>query len=234
MAFVAGWQTDNYDGEQFGHDMAFDCPDETQKMREVWRTSDKSWEAAKGSFRLEPRNKWDSPTFVHVFAFEMVECNSVCWRIGVAHEEFPVHDCWSWFKTLQVGEAPPWGVFLAGGKTHLQGYPPSILKAGELKINKEYRDPKKVVPIAPMTVLDGAGRIKLRKGKACVAFFFGVCAYTNLRCRAHTRAAHTRPSALAPTRACARIQPHAPAFNRTHCLRIGKRTKRERGRGECL
>jgi len=170
MAFMAGWQTENHDGMQFGTDIAFDCPDHMDNMREVWRTSDKSWEAAKGKFRLEDKNKWNAPTFVHVFAFEMVQCDSVCWRIGVAHEEFPVNDLWSWFKTLEVGEAPPWGVFMAGGKTELAVYPPSILKAGETKLNKDYRDPQRVVPIAPRTVLDGAGRVRLRKGD-----IVGVC-----------------------------------------------------------
>jgi len=164
MAFVPGWQTDNHDQEQFGKDIAFDCPDDSGNMREVWRTSDKGWEAAKGRFRLEDHNKYNYPTFIHMFAFEMVQCDSVCWRMGVAHEEFPVNDVWSWFKTMQVGEAPPWGVFLAGGKTQLQVYPPSILKAGKLKINPDYREPKKVPRIGPMTIQDGAARLKLRKG----------------------------------------------------------------------
>lgn len=92
MAFVAGWQTDDYDGIQYGKGLAFDAPDHQEFMREVWRTTDKGWEAAKGKFKLEEANKWKSPTFIHMFAFEMVQCDSVCWRIGVAHEAFPVSD----------------------------------------------------------------------------------------------------------------------------------------------
>ena len=164
MAFVAGWQTEDIDGLQFGKDMAFDNPDDSGAMRDLFRISDKGWEAAKGSFKMVEKNQWDSPTFKHFFAFEMVQCDSVCWRMGVAHEEFPVNDLWSWFKTLEVGEAPPWAVVMAGGKTEIQVFPPSLLKAGECKLNKDYRDTKKVKPIERNTVLDGAGRVRLRKG----------------------------------------------------------------------
>ena len=166
MAFRAGWQTVNdEERNQIGDNIAFDCPDVSGDLRDVYKTSDEGWEAAKGKYKMTSTNPLDRPCFTHMFAFEMVECDSVCWRIGVTHEDFPVTGMWDWFKTLAVdGDAPPWGILLSGGKSDVQVYPPSILKAGEVKLNKDYRNPKKVPPLNFNEVLDGVGRLKLRKG----------------------------------------------------------------------
>ena len=165
MAFIAGWErADNRDGTLLGKDVEFGGPDEGGEPREVWRAVDTGWEAAKGSFRLTPTNRWNSPAHIHMFAFEMVECESACWRVGVAHEDFPVKDMWSWFKTMQMGEPPPWAVLMAGGKSELQVYPPTVIKGGETKFDLSFREPKAVKALAPKVVLDGAGRLRLRAG----------------------------------------------------------------------
>ena len=62
--------------------------------------------------------------------------HSCCWRIGVTSENFPVTHLWNWFENFDEGAAkckePPWGVFLAGGRTKLSLFPSSILRSHSL------------------------------------------------------------------------------------------------------
>mmetsp|Transcript_38465 Transcript_38465/g.78838 ORF Transcript_38465/g.78838 Transcript_38465/m.78838 type:complete len:725 (+) Transcript_38465:213-2387(+) len=162
MAFVAGFNTT--DTERMSKETVFESADTEGHMREVFRTQDTGWEAAIGHFPMEERNHWHSPTFKHFFAFRIEECDTVCWRIGVVSENFPVSDMWRWFSVLAVGEAPPWGVMLAGGKTEVLALPPTIIKAGSIELAPNFNAPQKLTPLVKEDIMDGAGRLRLKKG----------------------------------------------------------------------
>lgn len=113
-------------------------------------------------------NKWGSSCPVHAMSFKMVLCESVCWRIGVCSDDFPVNNLWHWWDKFENGTAPPWAIFLAGGKTEpIVAMPPSILKSGNLKINLDEREPVRNTFKGRMQnspILDKAGRLRLKTG----------------------------------------------------------------------
>eukprot|EP00960_Hanusia_phi_P038106 753285-Hanusia_phi.AAC.9 len=159
MAFVPG-----FSAAEAGTRVALDGVDEDGHYTEMYRTSDEGWEAAKSEFVMTSKNEWGSPTFQHYFAIQLVECETVCWRIGVAHESFPCYDLWTWFKTLEVGEPPPWALLLAGGKSSIMAYPPSIVKSGGTEFNVKRRKPVSVAKLDPNLYFDKAGRLRLQTG----------------------------------------------------------------------
>mmetsp|Transcript_16354 Transcript_16354/g.39216 ORF Transcript_16354/g.39216 Transcript_16354/m.39216 type:complete len:724 (+) Transcript_16354:141-2312(+) len=162
MAFRAGFN--GQDADKIGKTIVLEGADAQGCLREVYRTADKSWESAMGDFPMQEKNHWGSPTYKHFFAFHLVECETVCWRMGVCSETFPVSDMWGWFSKLELGKAPPWGVMLAGGKSEVLALPPEIIKAGNLKINTNLRAPDRLPPLKKEEVVDGAGRLRLKRG----------------------------------------------------------------------
>ena len=159
MAFIPG-----FSALEAGMRVALDGMDEDGRLTEMYRTSDEGWEAAKSEFVMANKNEWGSPTCHHYFAIQFVECDSVCWRIGVAHESFPSYDLWTWFKTFEVGEPPPWALLFAGGKSSIMAYPPSIVKSGGTEFNLKRRKPVSVPKLDSSLYFDRAGRLRLQAG----------------------------------------------------------------------
>lgn len=69
---------------------------------------------------------------------------------------------------METGTAPPWAIFLAGGKTSpVIAMPPSILKSGGTKLDLNHRKPSKTeirTSLLHKPIVDGAGRLRLRTG----------------------------------------------------------------------
>mmetsp|Transcript_20575 Transcript_20575/g.49836 ORF Transcript_20575/g.49836 Transcript_20575/m.49836 type:complete len:748 (-) Transcript_20575:390-2633(-) len=173
MAFRAGFETQHHD--RMGKDLEFSSMDKKGQMREVRSTKNKSWEAATGTFILAEKSDSGIKTPRHLFAYRLIECSTVCWRIGVASagyddtlaskdDFFPVHDLWGWWQKLEIGDPPPWCVCVAGGKDEIFAVPGSIIKAGKLKIDVSERKPMKLKVEKKSRFQDGVGRLRLQAG----------------------------------------------------------------------
>jgi hypothetical protein len=181
MAFRAGWETEWHG--RVGKNLTFSSPDEKGHMREVQMNPTKSstWEAATGNFILCEMTGEGTKTHKHYWAYQLVEVNTVCWRVGVASagfsddlshfdEFFPVHDLWSWWEKLNIGDAPPWSVCVAGGKDKVVAVPTSVIKAGNLELDPvNSRPPTKLKKEKRSRFLDGVGRLRLQEWPSEVA-----------------------------------------------------------------
>jgi hypothetical protein len=75
---------------------------------------------------------------------------------------------WHWWEKIELGTAPPWAIFLAGGKTEpVIAMPRSILKSGGTKLDIDHRKPSTSdirTRMLHRPVVDGAGRLRLKTG----------------------------------------------------------------------
>mmetsp|Transcript_15847 Transcript_15847/g.33705 ORF Transcript_15847/g.33705 Transcript_15847/m.33705 type:complete len:344 (-) Transcript_15847:185-1216(-) len=177
---------------------------EPWKLCEMTRRSDTGWEAAMGSFYLTEHNQYGLPCSKHFWAIKFLKCDSCCWRIGLATENFPVSDLWSQFELLELGAAPPWAVFLAGGQTKVTLLPSRIKASGSEELQPNVRRAEKNGGVPGIDLkkspLDRAGRLRLAagdvigisvdiesKGRHAISFFVnGVLMHETIRLQATT------------------------------------------------